>query len=359
MPDTPTDPEVQALLDEAYALPDSAARDTIFESAARRAEALGDLDTAWDARCAILESAASHAAPKFETLFMCLAWCFAVSDEDPDRFDPSRILWQYKWIATEAPGYASVPKTVLERLVDDMDERFARAGWGRRAGLHKRIDLAVLLGDYQRARELIPAWLAAPRDRGSDCLACERDTLVWLYTKLGDHEAAWREAKPIVRGRLSCATVPHSTFGRLLTSLTRLGEHAKAAELYERGRRLVTGFEEGAHKLVSPYFLHAARAGRTEECLALIRNSIRQGAALRADLDRLHWFGRAGRALAMLAEQGVGEIDLPAVAGLTDPDRAESRPLADRFFSIARAHADALDRRNGNDSNDRWLRELS
>ncbi|MCC7388129.1 MAG: hypothetical protein IT431_05100 [Phycisphaerales bacterium] len=357
MPETPTDPEVQALLDEAYALPDSAARDAIFESAARRAEALGDLDTAWDARCAILQSAASHAAPKFETLFMCLAWCFAVSDDDPDRFNPASILWQYKWIATDAPGYASVPRAVLERIVDDMDDRFVRAGWGRRAGLHKRIDLAVLLGEYQRARELIPAWLAAPRDRGSDCLACERDTLVWLHAKLGDHEAAWREAKPIVRGQLSCATVPHSTFGRLLTPLVRLRLEDKAAELYQRGRRLVAGLDEGAHKLISPYFLHAARTGRAEECVALIRNSIRPAADLRADLDRLHWFGRAGCALSMLAEQGVGEVELPAVGGLTGPGSSEPGELARRFLTIAGDHAAALDQRNGNSRNARWLHD--
>lgn len=349
------DPDIQAMLDEANWLPDCAAADAIFERVARRAESFGDLDTAWSARCRILSSSASHASPKFETLFLCLAWCLAVSDKDPDRFKPSSVLWQYKWVATAAPKFASVPRDVLERIIDDMDERFAKAGWGRRAGAHKRAELYSLLGEQSRARELVEPWQSIPRDRGSDCLACETTMLVDLLAELRDDERAVREAKPIIRGRLRCATVPHTTFGLLLQPLVRLGRIEEASGLYERGRRLVAAMNEGACMCAGPYLVFGARAGALEDVAALYRTHARAASAMPSDVERLRWFGALGAGMEMLHRRGMDRIGAPVVAGLTEHTDVSTLELAARSTEIARAHAVALDSRNGNTFYHDWL----
>ncbi|MCA9257314.1 MAG: hypothetical protein KDA33_16825 [Phycisphaerales bacterium] len=349
------DPGVQTLLDEAHMLPDCAARDTLLGQVAKSAEALGDLDTAWEARTAILSSMSSCESPRFETLFLCLAWCLAMSDRDPERFSPATVLWQYKWVATQAPRYASVPRRVLTRLVEDMDERFIAAGWGRRAGVHKRLELHSLTGDLASAMAMVPEWRATPRDRGSDCTACEADTLVGLHVEAREDETALREAKQIIRGRLTCATVPHSTFGVLLSALTRLGRHDEAKKLYQRGRRLATTTEEAACALLAPYLAYGAFAGEIDDTLATLRIRLPQAVSLRSDYERADWFGWAFAALTFLERHGVQTIELMRVPAIAEAGEAPINQVATACREIALRHAGALDARNGNTHYTDWL----
>lgn len=355
---TRADPSTQALIDEAYRLPECAARDALLERAASCAEALDDLETAWRARCDILNSSSAHEAPRFETLFLCLAWCLAVSDRDPERFSPGHILWQYKWVATEAPAYAQVPRTVLERIVSDMDERFVKAGWGRRAGVHKRLELMMLLGEHDEARALVEQWRRTPRDRGSDCNACETDCMAELLALLGEDEQAVRAARPIVQGRLRCATVPHSTFGKLLLPMTRLKKHDTARELYDRGRRLLASTEEGGCKLASPYLTYAAFINDVQQATGILRNRLAQAVSLRADLARMRWFGHAAAAAGFLQQHGLAAVELPRVPGLTEEGENALSTLHERLLGLARHHAAALDRRNANSYYSTWLDQL-
>ena len=299
------DPDVQALLDEADALPSCAAQNSIWERAAARSEALGDMHTAWDTRCSILSSSSLHNDPKFETLFMNLAWCLAVSDADPTEFNPSPVLWQYKWVASSAPSYASIARGILERIISDMDERFVRAGWGRRAGLMKRMELHQSLGELEQAELVSRQWRSTPRDRGSDCPACEADQYARLLVDRGMDELAIRECRSIIRGTLSCSTVPHSTFGMLLMPLLRLGRHTEAKDLYDRGRRLVFVMESGLCRMATPYILYAAITGRTHEAVSMLRSVIGESAGIRSNQGRLDCFGDLASALACLADRGV------------------------------------------------------
>lgn len=350
------DPAVKSMLDEANRLPDSVIRNSMLERAACAAEACLDLDTAWQARCSILRSSSSHEDPRFETLFMSLAWCLAMSDRDPVRFSPSQLLWQYKWVVDASPKYARVPKEVLRRLIDDMDARFVREGWGRRAVLHKRVQLLHALGELEKACELVEEWRAIPRDRGADCIACEVNGMAALWADCGNSKAAIREARPIVLGRLTCATVPHSTFGLLLQSLLMMGEHATARDLYEKGRRLVAAMGDGGVQFVAPYFAGAAFFRDVGQVSAILRTRLHEAMALQSDCDRMRWFGHAAVGLEMLAESGVDELEVPQVPSLAFHGSVVSpRELAGVFRSLALGPAQALDARNGNSWNVHWL----
>lgn len=340
-------------------LPACAARDVLYQRAARQAEVLGDLDSAWESRCTVLESSSSHEAPRFETLFLCMAWCLKASDRDPDRFSPNRILWQYKWVAVEAPRYASVPRRACERLIDDMEARYAKIGWGRRAAIHKRIELHALLGEHEKAIALLPEWRALARDRGADCLACEADFLVSLLGAAGHSEHAVREARPIIRGKLSCATVPHSTFAALLNPLVRLGRVSEADDLFQRGRRLLKRMRSGGYRVAGEYMLHAARIGDVDASIQIARGALPQAASERADVTRFDWFSRLGTALAILAGRGVDTVDLPKTALTPDGADSDCRVLAERMLATARDHARALDRRNGNGYYESQLHQLA
>jgi hypothetical protein len=354
----PIDPGVQALMGEARTLPDCAARDALWERVAAAAESLEDLDTAWVARCNILESSTSHAAPRFENLFLCLAWCLAVSDREPDRFSAQRILWQYKWVATAAPEYAKVPRSVLDRIISDMDERFVRAGWGHRAGVHKRLQMHQLMGELDRAQALVARWRATPRDRGADCSACEASGLAELLADLGQDEQAIREARPIILGRLTCATVPHGTFGNLLLPLVRLHRLDQARDLYDRGRRLVASMENGGALRAAPYLVYAAWAGDIDQARAILRARLPEAVSFRSDHDRHRWFGHAAVALDLLSRHGHGTLDLPCVPGFIDEPTVKTPQLAASCRAVAHRHAAALDQRNDNTYAVDWLNDL-
>lgn len=354
MSSRPIDPRVQALLDEANMLPSCAACETLLERAASAAETLGDLDTAWSARCRILGSTASHNSPRFETLFMCLAWCLAVSDAEPERFPASAVLWEYKWVVSAAPEYAAIPRGVLERIADDMDGRFIKAGWGPRAGIHKRMEMRLQTGDQAGALALVPKWWAARRDRGSDCNACEASSMVHLLAECGRHEEAVRAARPIMAGRLSCATVPHSTFGSLLVSLARLERHRDAKDLYDRGRRLVAAMDEGCRETPA-YLVYAAFTGEVEDAKAMLRRRLTEASALRSDMRRAEWFGQAAAALGFLHWHGEDTIDIPKCGDLNPGGDVSTRVLAQTCRRIALGHARDLDCRNGNAYWTRWV----
>lgn len=354
----PMDPGLSAMLDEAGRLPDCAMKAALLDRAAGIAEALGDLEAAWDARLEILGLETTAAAPKFETLFLCLGWCLALSDREPERFPPARVLWQYKWAAANAPDFASVPRSVIERLVDDLDQRFLSAGWGRRAGLHKRLEICLALGEPDRADAFLDPWRTAPRDRGSDCLACEASMVVELHCVQKRDAEAFRAAKPIIEGRLSCLTIPHRTFGYLLDPLLRLGRINDARELFDRGRRLLAQMETGGATYIGPYIHYAARRDTPQTTLQLTRRFVREAADMASDRDRLRWFGCAGNALARIAPRDDQETKLEAVPELGLPADATITAWAARFEGLARDHAAALDRRNGNPFFSQWLESL-
>lgn len=358
MRERPRDPGLQAILSEAWSLPQCAAQEAAFERAAQMAESLGDLDTAWEARCAILSASPAMECPRFENLFLGLAWALAMSDRDPERFPADDILWQYKWVAEHAPDYAAVPRSVLERLVEDMDARFKKAGWGNRAGWDKRAMLWLALGEPQQAKRCVEMWMSTPRDRGSDCRACEATGLAHVLSACDDDDGAIRAARPVLTGELSCATVPHSTYGILLLSFVRLGRRNKADEYYQKGRRLAASKELSGARLIAPYLSYAAFIGDVPTAQGMLRAHLRRGAAVISDADRMTWFGQAGAALEHLANHGIGELDLPIVPGLVDRSMADTRQLASEFGAIARRHAEALDCRNGNRAMCDWLDSL-
>lgn len=352
------DPAIQRLFEEADSLPECAARASVLERAAATADSLNDLDSAWQARCRLLASIAVLATPRHESLFVSLAWCLAVSDRDPERFDVGRVLWQYKWVVEQAPLHAKIPRRVVEALADDLETRFRRAKWGARAGIHKRIGMHQLMGEFDAALRLVPAWKAAPRDRGADCVACELSGFVQLLIEAGRHAEAIREAQPILRRNLRCATVPHSTFGELLISFQLLGRNDDAVSAYEKGRRLVLEMDEFGATLAAPYILFAAQTGRIDDAVDLLRRRLPAYAELQADYQRVRVFGRLWRAFQSLESHGLRQLELPHVKGWVTTTPAEVEPLRARCRDEAFRGATALDARNGNDALHRWLTRL-
>lgn len=253
------------LLLESFGLPNGPAKVAVLEEAVRAADAAGDLDDGYRCREYLLDAAVSSG--RGDLLLAHYAWCLAQHDAHPDRFNTHSLLWRYKWVSGNAVSFPEISLAQLHALIDDMDRRFKEYGAGARAVLAQRYGLARHVGDKEAAADLFVRHQRTPRDHLSDCAACEADDAVDHHIFFGRNRRAVAAATAIVSGRLSCTTVPESTFAVLLKPLVRLGELDEAARLHRAGLRLALQSGDG----VTNFGRHLEFLGLTDNLTAGLR----------------------------------------------------------------------------------------
>ena len=90
--------------------------------------------------------------------------------EEDDRH---AVLWRLKWAIDLIETLPEVPLSALVAAIDDVEEVYRAEGAALRPVHAARARLAQHLGDRDAVARELSAWLAEPRDRHSDCLACE------------------------------------------------------------------------------------------------------------------------------------------------------------------------------------------
>ena len=317
----------------------------VYEQAAGLADALGDLDTAFRLREDLMNAATFSGHP--ERTITALSWCIGQSDADPARFPPERVLWQYKWLVHNLPEFFSVPSTAIEAALDDLEQRYVRSGWGRRGALKMRLVAALSMGQFERAAAVFEDWSRAPRDRGTDCNACDQNDTVryWLAQRRDDD--ALSAARPLLKGKLTCATVPQSTYGQVLAPLLRGGRPLEAATFHQRGVEMMG---DGADLLDTfskhVTFLHATH--NLEAARALLQRRLAVAISVPCPSDRFFVFAAAAKLLARLADTGHEGPALVLPSPLRESVADDAASLARYFMTEARTLAEKFDRRNGN-----------
>lgn len=226
---------VEVLLDEAMWMPTGSAQVAVLEEAVRLADSANDIDLGYEVRLQLTDAA--NFANRSDLLLVHFAWCLAQMDRNPGRFNEFGLLWRYKWVCSSVLDFPDVPLTRIEELTADMEARFERAGFGRRAVWDHRLGVALHRGDKAGAMAAYHRFIAEVRDPMSNCAACEADEVVRYHISRGRYAAAVDLAGPILAGRLVCRTVPQRTYSRLLEPLLRLGRPDDAARYHRSGLR--------------------------------------------------------------------------------------------------------------------------
>jgi hypothetical protein len=339
--------DIAELLDRAENLPEGPGQIGLCEEAVRLADTHGDEEAGFHARKQLIHAATFGGRPDLS--LVAFSWCLARADQDPDAFDETELLWQYKWVVQHVGQFPHITRAQIEGLLDDMTARFRRHGSTLHAVHMIRRDLAVEMYDAATAESAHKKFRSVDRDPLSDCPACVNDGTIEYQLFLGRDEDALATARPALEGRMVCGEVPHRTYAYVVLPLLRLGKLERAGRSFKQGYKLVRANPKFVrHKAQHLAFL--ALTGNLARAATLFERhfveSIRSPstswkfefyAAARLFLDRL----MHGKAIPLLR--------VPEELRVNDEPTRPASQVAAWLDGQLREIAAAFDRRNGND----------
>lgn len=264
-------------------------------------------------------------------------------DDSPDAFDEwetVQVFWRFKWVTTSLMQVPDVPLTALHGWLDEMRERYLAAGHGLQPVAALRHRLAVHTG--AATDETYDLWVTRPRERMSDCQACEMRHRALHHVRTGEDERALEIWAPVLDSTLRCQEEPWVSQACALLPLVRTGRLDQARSAHLVGYRHARGDAGKVEEL-----------GLHLEFCALTRN---EGRGLEILAENRALFGSAGAPLARLHHLTGVEILLSRIVAQGHGSAAVGGPLgrswtAEELLAHTRREADTLaaafDARNG------------
>ena len=293
--------ETQDLLDRAYDMDDSPAKVAVLEEALRELDAGGDMETAYDTRMDIVEAATFCGL--YDNALVAFTWCLAAYDRDPETYDVHDLLWRYKWIAGQLPGFVEVSRAQIAQMQDDMQRRYEQLGFGLRPVEMQRCENAMIMGDVAEAQRAHGRWRELPRDELADCTACEADQHMDYLIFASQDEQAITEFEKLIDSGLGGTSVPQRSYGKILRSYMTLHREEDADRICETGYRLSSTNRMFLWQL-SEFLLYHVRQRDFAAAQRLLEKHV-SWALTTADAQvRLQFYRAAACMFELLANQG-------------------------------------------------------
>jgi cellulose synthase operon protein C len=340
-----TEAEIWQLLREANAMRYGAAQIALAEEAIARADAIDAPELSFAARM-LATQAYTYGGEPLKSLDT-FDWCVTEYDRRSGIHEIRRdsLLWHFKWVVNAARRSPAVPLSRMRELLDEMERRYAEAGFSRHAVFAYRHGLAVHVGDMAAAEVWYQLWNDEPRDAMSDCAGCDPTGRVHWLSARGRDEEAIALAEPVLAGELSCTEQPQAILTALLLPYVRTGRLDAARDAHRRAYRLIRSrlSELGA---VGAHLRFLAQTGNEKAAVAIVERHLAWLDTPPSEADAMEF---AAGAAAALARAGDGVLHRPAY---------ESRPAADVTYEDlaavlagqARELATEFDARNGSDA---------
>lgn len=266
-------------------------------------------------------------------------------DEHPDMFDASDqniMFWEFGWVMAALSQSASVPVDRVERVLDDMQRRFALASRGMERVWSSRMEWALISGS-PRVDQVFTTWLTQPLDEEDSCPACHPEHRADYLVDQG----RWTEAIGVLEdglaAELTCSREPASMLALLACCYVNTGQLDQAEVTSTRA--LSDLAQATSPSLVLPHarlFEVFGRAGQPDMALphlaALVTDQKIMSEYARLDALRHYLAG-----MTVLVRQGFGQ-ELIGQPGLP----ATLAALADDFGRQAEELTAAFDQRHGN-----------
>jgi tetratricopeptide (TPR) repeat protein len=157
------------------------------------------------------------------------------------RLMSDNIHRMLKWMTSSLIANPDIPLRLVDKWLDELESRYRQAGYSLRPVHDHRGRLAAFIGHLNRAMTYTEAAMAAPRDRMSDCEACERFAWGRRYAERGDYAGALEQWRPVLDGELRCGQEPHRALAASLLPLLRLGRADEARSAFLRCHSLIRG----------------------------------------------------------------------------------------------------------------------
>lgn len=240
--------EIQKLLLKKDTLKHPEDRISILKQAILIADSNNDLDWGFDLRLDLIfeERDTSHCVDSFSAF----AWLLSTRDANPDLFDESDFLWEYKWMVGAARRNANIPLDQLESIMDDIKERMTRNGYTLRGYYCVMVYWFLFIGDVDKAKSYLKLRNEVERDRMSHCQACELDTEVEIELIEGNFDKAITTANDLITKKLTCGVMPLVTFCNLTYYLGKAND-SRAAEYLPKAEEEIASLNENDTSLIS------------------------------------------------------------------------------------------------------------
>lgn len=349
----PTEAEktVRQMTERAGLLPDGGEKIALCEEAVRFADESRDLHAQYLAREELVNAALWGGVP--EKSLVAYSWCLAQFDKHPGEFDEWRLLWRYKWIVNSICDFPQVPKEQIYAMLDEMERRYLKGGYGLRAVYVYRQQVEKFWGNHKEAIKHYRHSRQLPDDDVSDCRACDTDGQVSFQLYLGEYERAVDLALPLVEGWRVCRSVPQRTFSRLLVPLLiRLDRRAEAWDYHMRGYAMISTHDVSLLEYASDHLIFLALYGDLDKAATLFEKHYPWSEKNTNVFDRLTFYRAAWLFLEVAADAGRDtlRLHLPDTFSLYDAGGSYGTArLKEWFEARARETAKRFDARNGND----------
>ena len=341
------DPQVLDLLREANQLPQGRDQVAVLERALAVAQQLGGFDNEYWARTQLTE--ALYHVPTERSALTHYAWLRRALDTAGERLDEedrAQVLWKLKWAMSHVLSTAAFDLATVRATIDDVERAIGQHGYRLRPVLEQRYHLAAALDDRAGMEAAARDFDREPRDRLSDCHACE--VSFQAHLRRADPRAALVTLAPIVAGELTCAEQPALALAQAIGWHLDAGDEPSALAAYRRGWPLIKDHD----KLVrsAAQVLHGlVRLGELDR-------------AVDALLPRLRWLDGSDNDehRQLFAAVGALVLDAASARGLV-PETIDGRPvtvLRTGLREQAYAIAAAFDARNGTSVHRRQVDEV-
>jgi hypothetical protein len=350
--------QIEALLASACGLPCGPARIGLCEEAVRLADTLNDVDLAYHARVSLCDAAMFGGRP--DLTIVAFTWCVAQHDRNPDDFDDYQLLWRFKWLVDILPQFPQIDRPTIERMLDDMERRFQASGESLQPIWLKRRSVYETLGDLEQAAFAHRKYVRLARSPLSDCLACERDSLIDYYCVQGKNALGLKNAEKLFHSGIACAEVPHRTHATVLLPLLKAGRADEAMRHHRLGYALVKGNPafgryQGAH------IAFLALTGNDSRVLRLLEKHVVDNLEEVDPMREFSFFRYAWLAVEAIAKRRKkAKLRLPPLSkSITGAGDYELADVAGEFEARALDLAKRFDKRNGNDYYTRMVKKTA
>lgn len=338
---TYSEDELYDLLYEADDMPYGRAKSRAIETVVAHADAQGLTDLSVEARMDL--TAAYSDGGEAGRMFVPFAWCLATRDRDPAAFPQEHLLlWHYKWIIMEMVDHPEIGLAQIDRALDDYERRVRQSGGGMNPVHMLRCRVANEIGRTREAAERYRAWCAAPRDKNSDCEACEPTRKAEYLSDHDRDEEAIAVAEPVLSGKITCRAQPRSIRSTLLLPYLHSGRYDDAVRTH---RELLLDEhavdEDGEPYAFSTQLRFYVAAGHDARALEVLEPHLPRIAGLGDRPEHQMWLA-ASAALVMrrLDEGGHGAMVLHGIS---------VREWLGTLRGLAERVAARFDARNGTD----------
>ena len=196
----------------------------------QKALALKDIDLEFEARLQFLRQLVFLS--EYEEAIAIFPWFLNSCDKHPDRFSYFNVLWTFKWIMGAITNYHTISLDHLDRLFKEFEKRYTAYGSGEKVILYYKMRQLAETGNISESLEYYAKYIASTESGAlDDCLACQPNNCMEVFLAARQYDKVIDLANMIIRKKLSCHIVPHTSYPSALEA-TFLLEHWSDAEMY-------------------------------------------------------------------------------------------------------------------------------